>query len=342
MENKYLPTISVLLPTLNAQKVLAGCLQSIKSQNYPSQKIEIIIADGGSIDNTLKIAQKYRIKVLNNPLKTGEAGKAVAFRQAKGELIALIDSDNFLPDKDWFKKMIVPFADKEIVGSEPWTYTYRQKDGFIDRYCALMGMNDPLCYFLGNYDRQNTLSGKWTGLEIEQMDKGDWLKITLKPGSGLPTIGANGTIMRRSVLKRSQLIKDYLVDIDVLADLVFKKKINFAKVKVGIVHLYCGQSMRKFFRKQLRRVRDYIYHQKLGDRKYPWGQHSRQGLLRFILSCLTILPLLYQAVRGFFLKPDAAWLFHPLACWLTLLAYGFGVLEGTVYRREMNRKGWGQ
>jgi len=159
-------SVSILIPTLNAKRTLEVCLRSIIGQDYPKNKIEIIIADGGSSDETLTIVKKFqrlkvsKIKLVKNLLKTAEAGKAVALRHARNDLVALIDSDNILPDKNWLKKMTAPFADPEIIVSEPWQFTYRKKDGFIDRYCALIGMNDPLVMFLGNYDRLNLLTNK--------------------------------------------------------------------------------------------------------------------------------------------------------------------------------------
>ncbi len=44
---KKFPSISVLIPTLNAASVLEGCLSSIVNQDDQKEKIEIIIADGG-------------------------------------------------------------------------------------------------------------------------------------------------------------------------------------------------------------------------------------------------------------------------------------------------------
>jgi len=341
MRNRNLPTISILIPTLNAARFLKFCLGEIRKQDYPKEKIEVIIADGGSTDQTLMIAHQYKAKVYSNPLKTGEAGKAVALRHARGELIALIDSDNILPDKNWLRKMVEPFSDPEVIGSEPWEFTYRKKDGFIDRYCALMGMNDPLCYFLGNYDRLNVLSGSWTGLNIDQEDRGGWLKVILKH-EVLPTIGANGTLIRREIFKKNELVKDYLVDIDILAKLTIKKPVAFAKVKIGIIHLYCGSDILKFIRKQKRRIKDYLYYQQKGVRHYPWQKHQRRGLVKFILSCFLIFPLIYQILKGYFKKPDSAWLFHFLACWLTFLIYTGGVIEGVFRRQEMSRQKWRQ
>ncbi|MFV9630873.1 MAG: hypothetical protein ACNYWM_07390 [Methanosarcinales archaeon] len=58
-------------------------------------------------------------------------------------------------------------------------YTYRQEDGIITRYCALMGMNDLLCFFMGNYDRMNLITGKWTEMPVDEEDMGDYLKLDL-------------------------------------------------------------------------------------------------------------------------------------------------------------------
>jgi len=77
------------------------CLESIKKQDYPKNKIEIIISDGGSTDRTLEITRKYIQKIFPNPLKTGEAGKAAGIKHATGEIIALIDSDNILPSNSY-------------------------------------------------------------------------------------------------------------------------------------------------------------------------------------------------------------------------------------------------
>jgi len=336
-----LPSISVLIPTLNSENVLGECLASIKQQDYPVSKVEIIIADGGSSDQTLSIAKKYKAKIFNNPLKTGEAGKAVALKHAKGELIALIDSDNILLRKDWLRKMILPFSDKEIIGAEPWQFSYRKKDGFIDRYCSLLGVNDPYCFFLGNYDRLNTLTGKWTEINLKQKSFNSWIKVFLE-NENIPTIGANGVLFRKKVFIKNPLVDKYLFDIDVIASLVKQRPVAFAKVKISIVHLYCGSSTRKFIRKQQRRIRDYLFYNKLGTRNYPWIQFNKRKTIKFVVMCLTIVPLFYQSVKGFSKRKDIAWFFHPLASEITLLIYSLEVIKSLYRTKEASRKTWSQ
>jgi len=336
------PFVTVIIPTLNSGKVLDKCLRSIKQQLYPKKKIEIIIADGGSTDNTLDIVNHYAAIIFKNPLKTGEAGKAVALKKAKGELVALIDSDNVLPTNNWLTRMVEPFKDEQIIGSEPWEYTYRKNNGFIDRYCAMIGMNDPLCLFIGNYDRKCLLTNKWTKLKIESEDKKNWIKIKIDSDQ-IPTIGANGTIFRKDIIIKSGLVKDYLFDIDIIASLANMKPVYFAKVKIGIIHLYCGNDIKKFYRKQKRRINDFYYFRKNNLRTYPWQKQISLFLyLKFVLSCLMILPLFIQTIVGFLKKPDFAWFFHPLACWLTLWIYSSQSLIAKTRRIKIERINWKQ
>ena len=56
-----LPSISIIIPTLNSEKTLKDCLGSIAMQDYPKDKIEVIVADGGSTDGTLEIISEFSV-----------------------------------------------------------------------------------------------------------------------------------------------------------------------------------------------------------------------------------------------------------------------------------------
>ncbi len=337
----YLPKISIITPTLNSHKTIGDCLKSIGIQDYPKDKIEVIIADGGSVDGTVEIVKNAGISnlvIFENKLKTGEAGKAVGTKAAAGEIIAFIDSDNILPSVDWLRRMVESFSDPEIIASEPIEYTYRKTDGYITRYCALMGMNDPLCLFIGNYDRINVLSGRWTGLAHAETDMGSYLKIGFQKGI-LPTIGANGFFIRKAALD-AYGAGDYLFDIDVMADILDKTNIlKMAKVKVGIIHVFAG-GVNDFVRKQNRRIRDYGYYKKLGLRKYKWNKTGLAGLLKFAIFSVLVFPLLAQALLGAAKKRDIAWFFHVPACVLTFYIYLFASLQNLFVLRPLSREGW--
>jgi len=301
--------------------------------------VEIIVSDGGSTDRTLEIAKEHGAKVYKNPLKTGESGKAVALRHAQGELAALIDSDNFLPEKNWLERMVAPFIDPEIMGSEPWEFSYRKSDSLVNRYCALIGANDPYCYFVGNYDKRSVLSGKWTGLKLEEKDQGQYLKVKISQGV-LPTIGANGTIWRTKVLKRAVGKSDYLFDTDIPYLLVAKKPFWFAKVKVGIIHDYC-QQVSVFYRKQKRRAKDFFYLETKKERRETYQRETSKQAY-FVLATILIFPIVFQMIKGYLKKPDPAWFFHLPACLITLWLYGSETVLARLGRVQMDRKDWRQ
>jgi glycosyltransferase involved in cell wall biosynthesis len=336
-------TISFIIPTLNAQSVLETCLKSIKKQTFSSKDYEIIISDGGSTDNTLKIAKKYHAKIVKNQLKTAEAGKAVGVKKATGKYIALIDSDNILPTKNWLKTNInILEKDQDLIGTEPLYFTYRPKAGFIERYSALTGVNDPYAFVSGVYDRKNYINFKWTGLKINQTNKKQYIKLKLKPNNPIPTIGANGTIFKSDFLKKN-LNSDYLFDIDIIANYLSKsqKNIYFAKVKQGIIHTFCESSVKKFIRKQNRRITDYFYYQNL--RQFKWDQTNKSSILKFIFYTILVIPTLFDTFRGFFHKPDLAWFFHPLACFITLYLYTINTIKNKLgLLKQINRQKWQQ
>lgn len=334
MENE-LPTISIVIPTYNSMRTLEECLKSIAEQDYPRDKVEIIIADGGSSDETIATVKKYGVdKILPNPLITGEAGKAVGVSAATKEIIALIDSDNVLEGKDWLKKMVEPFKDSEIVGSEPLYFTYRKEDSLINRYCALLGMSDPLVLYLGNYDRYSYLTGKWSGMNISWHDQNGYLILKLDE-KNIPTMGANGFLVRRKNLLQTTY-EPYLFDVDVVYQLVRAGENKFAKTKMGTIHLYADTTS-SFVRKQWRRIRDYLYFKKTKMRTYPWQELNVKGLARFIAATVLIFPVVFSAFKGYSHMRDRAWFFHPIACWLTLLVYGSAVISRRLFGARLNR-----
>lgn len=328
------PLVSFVIPTLNSGSILTECLDSIKKQTFSNY--EILIIDGGSADNTLKIAKNYKCKVIHNPLKTAEAAKALGLKKASGKYIALIDSDNILPSRNWLSQMLLPFNDPDIIGTEPISFTYRPKAGYIERYSALIGANDPYAYIGGNYDRYSYLSNKWTNLKIKTEDKKSYLKLKIEDSRFIPTIGANGTIFKKDFLIKF-FKGNYLFDIDILA--MAPKPLYFAKVKIGIIHTFCESSLSKFLRKQNRRLTDfYIYK---NNRQYQW-QNSNLPI-KYTLYSLFIIPSLVDSIRGFIKKPDLAWFFHPLACYLTWWIYFIVTLKYKLnLLKPLKRNQWHQ
>lgn len=109
-----LPKVSVLIPAHNEEKSIAQTLNSVLALDYPSNKLEIIVIDNGSTDNTSEVVRKFKaVKLLRLP----RPGKAYALNEglkiAKGELISILDADTTV-SKDCLKKMVGFFEDKNV------------------------------------------------------------------------------------------------------------------------------------------------------------------------------------------------------------------------------------
>ncbi|MDD5067019.1 MAG: glycosyltransferase family 2 protein [bacterium] len=101
MKNNF-PFISVITPMKNEVNYIEKCINSVLKQDYPHNKIEILIVDGGSTDGSTKVVQKLMKKNKNIKLLGGSgvncpAGMNIGIKNAKGKLIAKIDSHGYIP-----------------------------------------------------------------------------------------------------------------------------------------------------------------------------------------------------------------------------------------------------
>ena len=334
------PTVSIVIPTLNAEAYLDECLSSVMVQDYPRDRVELLIADGGSTDSTIEIARRHGISgVIPNPLRTGESGKAFAIREATGEIILLLDSDNILVGSDWLTRIVAPFIDPEVWGSQSKSFAYRRSDPALIRYNALLGAGDPLTVYAGNYDRLSVFTGTWTGCAHVEECRSGWTRVIIDPDA-IPTLGANGFAFRADVLPDEVRDQPYFFDIDVAAGLIRGGHLVVALVDVPIVHLFC-RDVATYRRKTRRRVDDFMCHRSTSARSYGWGR-QRRGIVRFIVSTVLVFPLVIDAMRGWRRTHDPAVFLHILIAWITLLTYVGGVIRGFRAPSEFDRSGWRQ
>jgi len=106
--------VSIIVASYNSQDTIEECLKSILAQNYPKDAFEVIVMDGESKDNTVKIAQQFHIKVLsirlNCPAAYNYAMKIVAY-----PILGFIDADAKV-EPDWLKKVTPHLAEPEVAG----------------------------------------------------------------------------------------------------------------------------------------------------------------------------------------------------------------------------------
>ncbi len=111
--------------------LLQDLVESIRSQNFPQDQVEIIpITEGDS-----------------------ESAKADGIRRATGYITGMFCADNYIMDPELFNRVYAEFA---CGASAVYTkrYAYVRSDNSLNRYFSLIGGNDPICYHLGKNDRE--------------------------------------------------------------------------------------------------------------------------------------------------------------------------------------------
>ena len=91
-----LPFVTVVMPVRNEANYIARSLTSVIEQDYPAERMEIIVADGMSTDSTREIVKLFQARVANirlidNPGKIAPTGLNRATESAQGEIIARVD-----------------------------------------------------------------------------------------------------------------------------------------------------------------------------------------------------------------------------------------------------------
>jgi cellulose synthase/poly-beta-1,6-N-acetylglucosamine synthase-like glycosyltransferase len=97
------PFISIVVPIRNEEATIERLTRSLLDQDYPHDRYEILMADGGSSDRTLELLSRVdatgRVRVLDNPGRTAPAALNVAIAEAKGDIVTRVDGHSYVaPD----------------------------------------------------------------------------------------------------------------------------------------------------------------------------------------------------------------------------------------------------
>ena len=128
-EQRRMPLVSILIPAYNAQKWITDTIQSALSQTWP--RIEIIVVDDGSKDQTLAVARQFEaqgVRVISQKNQGAAASRNNAFAHSTGDYIQWLDADDLLaPDKIALQmEAVMQGVGPDILLSSEWgSFMYR-------------------------------------------------------------------------------------------------------------------------------------------------------------------------------------------------------------------------
>ena len=286
------PKVSIIIPIYNREVFVKPALNSIFKQNYPKNKIEVLLVDAGSTDRTLEFAKKYPVRIIHidDPLakKIGEPGKVLGYKKMTGEFYFYLDSDAEFVSKNFIRDLIYPFIDDKTIAGSFTRYMPSRKQTTFNRYVSnnelqLWGM---LAYLLP----------KIKDVIVERREKYDVVEIDPEKS---PPIGM--AFFRKKFLEKVIHNPDKFNYVDIaiplqLAEVGYK---HFAYVEnAGMIHRRDGLK-REIFR--AKRDVTVTYLPVFGERKFNYIDFKKKrDIWRIILWVVYVNLVLPSLIAGIY------------------------------------------
>jgi len=216
---RFYPTVSVVIPVHNGAPFLGACLASIRRQNYPHDKIEVIVADNLSDDDSFSVFQEQQKMPFEGQMSwisIPRRGKAWAlnagFHAARGEILANIDCDVIL-HPNALLEVAKAFETDPSLSAATGAVEILPIDGFTQ--------SNPIRYLLRECEYQEYYEGFKIGRQYQTAT------------NSLFTLAGAFSSFRREVLYRTFLYERTTVSED--TQLTFEIHKRFTKQRVACI-----------------------------------------------------------------------------------------------------------
>jgi glycosyltransferase involved in cell wall biosynthesis len=319
------PRISFLVPTLNAAELLPRSLSSIRRQAYPQDRVEIIVADGGSNDQTRTVARgHFGARVIENPNRLAEFGVKVAMLDTASALVVVFAADNELVGDDWLDRVAARFERDDQLAAAYGRLVSGDDDPSLNKYVELI-QSDPLNWFLNRNLDLYLASG------TEGSDGG----IVFEVDPRLPVIwGANGLVLRAEWARPHWDRDGYVADVDAFHAMVSAGHSRVVYYPGAFCYHHQVATLGDMRRKWLRNTRQHLFAQAT-ERDLGWVAvpgFRRRALLWIVYSLVPLISL-GDAVRRAVAARSRYWLYHPAASFLQTVTYAEALVRDQAGRR---------
>ena len=111
-ESKF--DIAIIMPVLNEAQYIGKTLDQVYMQDYPMDRVEVVVADGGSTDRTREIVDSLKgrfgsLKLLDNPPRRPSSGRNIGVNNSTAPYILVLDGHSHLPSKSLLRDMLEIF-----------------------------------------------------------------------------------------------------------------------------------------------------------------------------------------------------------------------------------------
>lgn len=111
-----LPFVSVVIPVWADQERLESCLEALKGQDYPAERMEVIVVDNGSGDEPARLGARFpQIRFVEEGTPGSYKARNRGIQLARGEILAFTDSD-CIPAADWIASGVRRLCEMSRIG----------------------------------------------------------------------------------------------------------------------------------------------------------------------------------------------------------------------------------
>lgn len=114
------PLVSVIVPMLNERHFIGPCVEGFLDQNYPADRLEILVIDGGSTDGSREVVDDLsvedpRVRLVDNPRRVAAAAANIGIAEARGEILCFLSAHG-VPDPDYVPTSVRLLTELDAVG----------------------------------------------------------------------------------------------------------------------------------------------------------------------------------------------------------------------------------
>jgi glycosyltransferase involved in cell wall biosynthesis len=140
------PFVSIVIPCRNEEGFIAACLDSVLANDYPPDRLEVLVVDGMSEDRTRAIVEDYvarhdRLKLLDNPRKITPTALNIGIAHAKGEIVMRMDAHSHYPRN--YVSGLVAWQEKSGADNVGGTWTTLPANDTCMAHAIAIGLSHP-------------------------------------------------------------------------------------------------------------------------------------------------------------------------------------------------------
>jgi glycosyltransferase involved in cell wall biosynthesis len=323
------PSISFVLPTLNASGPrFEAALRSIRDQDYEPERVEIVVADGGSTDDTCEVAATFGARVVENPNRLAEWGVKEGMSAATGEVVVVFAADNELVGTDWLARVGSLFEKRPELSAVFGRLVSGHDDPPLNKYIELI-QSEPLNWFL------NRNLDWYLDRHPERMD--GFAVFHVDPARPL-VWGANGLAVRREHALPAWAREGYVADVDAFHSMIRSGHALVAYSPGPYCFHHQVASLGDLRRKWQRNAKQHLVEQ-APTRELEWVVGPRFRARALLFTFYSVVPVISgaDALRRAVRDRSVYWLYHPVASFLQTITYAQALVSTRAGRTLVTR-----